>query len=128
MIFKISEKLSLLTFLKNSFLFISLIIKSFLTSLFFQIKSATSFSILSFHITNQPKIQSNIHDVTYIKVTFHQNNHINKATATSFIRGEVIRKVKVIPSGIHAFKKPTNIGILEQLQNGVIAQNQADKK
>gem|GEM_PF-6537032 len=39
-----------------------------------------------------------------------------------------MRKVNVIPSGIPALRNPTNIGILEQLQNGVTAQNNADKK
>jgi len=61
-------------------------------------------------------------------VTFHQNNHINKAIATSFIKGEVIRKENVIQSGIQAFKNQINIGIELQLQKGVIAQNTDDKK
>ena len=61
-------------------------------------------------------------------VIFHPKSPINKATATSLISGEVMRNVKVIPSGIQAFKKPTNIGILEQVQNGVMAQNMADNK
>jgi len=53
---------------------------------------------------------------------------INKATATSLIRGDVMRKVNVIPRGIPAFKNPTSIGILEQVQNGVTAQNRAESK
>ena len=72
--------------------------------------------------------QRNIPEATYIAVTFQPNNHINNATATSLISGEVIRKVNVIPSGIQAFKNPTNIGILEQLQNGVTAPNKAERK
>jgi len=45
----------------------------------------------------------------------------NIARATSFTSGEVIRKEKVIPSGMPHFKKPIKSGIDEQLQKGVIA-------
>jgi hypothetical protein len=96
--------------------------------LFFQIKSATSHSIFSFQIIKPQSIQRIIHEITYITVTFNPNNHKNIATATSLIRGEVIRNVKVIPSGIQAFKKPTNIGILEQLQNGVTAPKNEERR
>ena len=40
-------------------------------------------------------------------------------------RGEDIRNEKVTPNGRPAEVKPINIGILEQLQNGVIVPNNA---
>jgi len=43
------------------------------------------------------------------------------AIATSFTSGEVIRKAKVTPRGIPALRNPTNKGIDEQVQKGVIA-------
>ena len=53
---------------------------------------------------------------------------MNKANATSLIKGDVIKKVNVRPRGIPAFKKPMNKGMEEQLQKGVIAPNIAEKK
>lgn len=41
--------------------------------------------------------------------------------ATSLTSGEVIRKAKVTPRGIHALRNPTNSGIEEQVQKGVTA-------
>jgi hypothetical protein len=41
--------------------------------------------------------------------------------------GEDIRKEKVIPRGSPAEVKPINIGILEQLQNGVIVPSSAPR-
>jgi hypothetical protein len=42
--------------------------------------------------------------------------------------GEVIKKLKVIQSGIHHFKNHIKSGIELQEQNGVIAQNRDAKK
>ena len=50
------------------------------------------------------------------------------AIATSLTNGEVIRKEKVTPSGIPAFKKPTKRGIEEQVQNGVRAPKNEAKR
>ena len=46
-------------------------------------------------------------------------------TATSLIRGEVIRKDIVIPNGIPALVNPRKRGILEHEQKGVTAPNPA---
>jgi hypothetical protein len=48
--------------------------------------------------------------------------------ATSFIRGDVIKKEKVTPVGIPLFKKVKNKGSEEQEQKGVIAPRIAEKK
>jgi len=61
-------------------------------------------------------------------VTLIQKIPKNIAIATSFTNGEVIRKAKVTPSGIHALRNPTNKGIDEQVQKGVTAQNMDAKK
>jgi hypothetical protein len=50
------------------------------------------------------------------------------ATATSFTKGDVIRKAKVTPSGIPPFTKPIKSGMEEQEQKGVIAPNNDAKK
>jgi hypothetical protein len=42
---------------------------------------------------------------------------------TSLARGEAIRKENVIPRGIPVSKKPINIGMAEQEQNGVRTPN-----
>jgi hypothetical protein len=52
----------------------------------------------------------------------------NIATATSFTSGEVMRNENVTPRGIHHLINPTNKGIEEQLQNGVIAPKNDAKK
>lgn len=52
----------------------------------------------------------------------------NIAIATSFTSGEVIKKAKVIQSGIHHFKNHMKSGILLQLQKGVIAPKNEAKK
>jgi hypothetical protein len=46
----------------------------------------------------------------------------------SFIKGELIRKVKVIPKGIPELRNPMNKGIEEQEQNGVIIPKSAAKR
>jgi len=48
--------------------------------------------------------------------------------ATSLTIGEVMRKVVVTPKGIPAFRNPTNNGIAEQLQNGVITPKKEAKR
>jgi hypothetical protein len=55
-------------------------------------------------------------------VILKPNNPPSNAIATSLTIGEVMRNVDVTPSGIPAFKNQTNIGIAEQLQNGVMTQ------
>jgi hypothetical protein len=50
------------------------------------------------------------------------------AIATSFTKGEVIRKEKVTPKGIPPLRNPTNKGIEEHVQKGVIAPNNDAKK
>ena len=52
----------------------------------------------------------------------------NKAIATSFTSGEVIKKAKVTPRGILALRNPTNKGIDEHVQKGVTAPNSEAKK
>ena len=61
-------------------------------------------------------------------VTLIQKIQRNIAIATSFTSGEVMRKAKVTPSGIHALRNPTNKGIDEQVQKGVTAPNSEAKK
>ena len=46
---------------------------------------------------------------------------MSSRTATSLIKGEVIKKAIVIPRGIPAEVKPKKTGILEQEQKGVMA-------
>ena len=61
-------------------------------------------------------------------VTFIPKIHKNIAIATSLTSGEVIKKAKVTPRGIHALRNPTNKGIDEQVQKGVTAPNMDAKK
>jgi hypothetical protein len=56
------------------------------------------------------------------------NIPIKIAIDASFTSGEVIRKDKVTPSGIPAERKPTNKGMDEQEQNGVITPNREARK
>ena len=51
-----------------------------------------------------------------------------RITRYSLMRGEVIRKEKLTPSGMPASRNPKNIGIDEQEQNGVTAPKSAAKK
>ncbi len=48
---------------------------------------------------------------------------INNAIATSFTKGDVIKKANVTPSGIPPFTKPMNNGTELHEQKGVIAPN-----
>ena len=48
---------------------------------------------------------------------------MNKPTATSFTKGEVIKKANVTPNGIPPLTKPINSGTDEQEQNGVTVPN-----
>jgi hypothetical protein len=61
-------------------------------------------------------------------VILKPNNPASNAIATSLTIGEVMRKVVVTPKGIHAFKNPTNNGIAEQLQKGVITPKKEAKR
>jgi hypothetical protein len=61
-------------------------------------------------------------------VIFTQKIARNIAIATSFTSGDVMRKAKVIPRGIHHFKNPIKRGIELQLQKGVIAPKNEAKK
>ncbi|HMS91758.1 MAG TPA: hypothetical protein PKC87_06040, partial [Candidatus Absconditabacterales bacterium] len=91
-------------------------------------KSARYFSNLIF-FKNQPhRVQSTIPLIIYMAVIFSPKIHKNIAIATSLTSGEVIRKEKVTPRGIHALRNPTNKGIEEQVQKGVIAPNIEAKK
>lgn len=63
-----------------------------------------------------------------MRVAFSPNDPKNIAIATSFTKGDVIRKAKVTPSGMPPFTNPMKSGIDEQLQNGVIAPKRAAKK
>jgi hypothetical protein len=54
-------------------------------------------------------------------VTFNPKIPRNIAIATSLTSGEVIKKAKVTPNGIPAFKNPINKGIDEHVQKGVTA-------
>jgi hypothetical protein len=86
-------------------------------------KSARYFSSQNFHNIHHHSVHNNIQLHIYIAVIFHQNIPRNIATATSFTRGDVIRNENVTQSGIHHLINPTNRGIDEQVQNGVMAQN-----
>ena len=61
-------------------------------------------------------------------VNFQPNSPHSSTTAISLIRGEVIRKARVMPSGMRARVKPRNSGMLEQEQNGVMAPKPAPRK
>jgi hypothetical protein len=50
------------------------------------------------------------------------------AMATSFTKGEVIRKAKVTPNGIPPWTKPINSGTEEQEQKGVMAPKMEAKR
>ena len=52
----------------------------------------------------------------------------NNKSEDSLTSGELIRKVKVTPSGIPAERKPMNKGIEEQEQKGVIAPSIAARR
>ena len=56
---------------------------------------------------------------------FAPKNDINISSDAISTRGDDIRKEKVTPSGKPAEVNPINIGILEQLQNGVIVPSNA---
>lgn len=86
-------------------------------------KSARYFSSQSFHNIHHHTIHNNIQLHIYIAVILIQNIHRNIATATSFTRGDVIRNENVTQSGIPHLINPTNSGIEEHVQNGVMAQN-----
>ena len=52
-------------------------------------------------------------------VVLTPNNPIKSPIATSFTKGDVIKKAKVTPSGIPPLTKPINKGTDEQEQKGV---------
>ena len=52
-------------------------------------------------------------------VVLSPNKPTNKPMATSFTKGEVIKKEKVTPKGIPPLTKPINKGTDEQEQKGV---------
>lgn len=58
-----------------------------------------------------------------MRVICQPNVPQNTASATSLIKGEVIRKDSVTPNFIRDCTNPTNSGRLEQEQNGVMAPN-----
>jgi len=56
-------------------------------------------------------------------VVFKPNIPKKSAIATSFTKGEVIKKAKVTPSGIPPLTKPIKSGTDEQEQKGVTTPN-----
>ena len=62
---------------------------------------------------------------TYIIATFRPKNDEIIITDAKSTKGEEIKNENVIPIGTLADINPINIGILEQLQNGVIVPNNA---
>ncbi|MNW16072.1 hypothetical protein D3C71_2148010 [compost metagenome] len=58
-------------------------------------------------------------------VSFHPMMEARMTTATSFTRGEVMRKTMVTPTGMPPSRKPMNSGTDEQEQNGVTAPSTA---
>ena len=62
-------------------------------------------------------------DMAYISVIFQPNMPIKRAKATSFTRGDVIKKENVTPNGIPPCTNPINKGTDEQEQKGVTAPN-----
>ena len=54
-------------------------------------------------------------------VSFAPNRPQSSTTAISLISGEVMRKARVMPSGMPAVLKPRKSGMLEQEQKGVTA-------
>ena len=66
--------------------------------------------------------------IAYNKVTFQPKvTHINP-TIMGLSNGETNKKVRVGPNPAFADNKPRNIGIVEQLQNGVTAPNRAARR
>ena len=81
----------------------------------------------NFSKTTPPTTPKMIPERTYIRVTFHPNEIQNIAIAISLTSGDVIKNDNEIPKGILACIIPTNKGIEEQEQNGVIAPNKPAK-
>lgn len=95
----------------------------FHVSIDFFTKSVRYFSNHNFQSINHPIVHKNIPATTYAIVILIPKIHKNKAIATSFTSGDVIKNDKVTHSGIPALRNHTNNGIEEQLQNGVIVPN-----
>ena len=72
-----------------------------------------------------PIVPSKMPLITYIAVALTPKVPRNIATATSFTRGEVIRKENVTPKGSPPFTNPMNRGIDEQEQKGVTVPRRA---
>lgn len=66
--------------------------------------------------------------IAYNKVTFQPKvTHINP-TIMGLSNGETNKKVRVGPNPVFADNNPRNMGIVEQLQNGVTAPNRAARR
>lgn len=62
---------------------------------------------------------------TYVTVIQRPKLAIMSTTRYSLMIGDVTRKVNAMPSGTCACRKPMNMGIEEQEQNGVMAPKRA---
>lgn len=73
-----------------------------------------------------PPITASINPTTtYAMAIFTPKNDINISRDAKSTRGEDIKNEKVIPTGRPADVNPINIGMLEQLQKGVIVPSNA---
>lgn len=64
----------------------------------------------------------------YQIVTFHPNVAMKSPIIMGFSNGDEKRKVKIGPNPALALKSPRSMGIVEQLQNGVMAPRAAARK
>ena len=66
--------------------------------------------------------------ILYKIVTFKPNRAGKRYNDDSFIKGELIKKVKVTPNGMPAPMNPINNGMDEHEQKGVTTPNSAANK
>src|SRR5699024_4917176 len=83
------------------------------------------FSNFSFPINIPPIIASKTPTTTYTIATFQPNIDAKSTVDAKSTNGDDIKKLNVTSIGSPAFTKLINIGILEQLQNGVTVPSNA---
>lgn len=83
------------------------------------------FSNFNFPIIIPPNIASKTPTTTYVIATFQPNIDASNTVDAKSTNGDDIKKLNVTFIGSPAFTKLMNIGILEQLQNGVTVPSNA---